>query len=439
MLKSIEIWDFESHEHTLVDGLSGGLNLICGESNAGKTSIVRALRLVAYNEFDPKSLRVGAKWCRVKVTSDKGVVQVTRGPKDNLWEITENGKPTKHLDKVGVAAVPDACKVLGLSIVRLGDTDVPVNIMEQLESHFMLAGIGDEKATGSVRAQIIDEISGLSGIEGVIKSVSLDNTRYGREVKKLEKDIEKTQSQLHDQSALDTESRILDEAGKHLKERDEYLLAHGVAGDVHREFEAVSKTAAKLRAELAAIPDVDKAADELDASKDGFEVVSEGNSLLGEFASVKKSLGVLEVELDGIADVDKADACLSAGDKAISQVRTMRGLLDEHDQTTARLRGLFDELKALPDESAAGAAIESCMNSVKRLKACLVFASEYEDLSQDLTGLESEQQANEKELAKAFKERDEIMKSITICPINLGPVSPECLKPTRRPVAKESE
>jgi AAA15 family ATPase/GTPase len=67
MLKSIEIWNFESHEHTLIDNLSEGLNLICGESNAGKTSIVRALRLVAYNEFDPDSLRVGAKTCKVRV------------------------------------------------------------------------------------------------------------------------------------------------------------------------------------------------------------------------------------------------------------------------------------------------------------------------------------------------------------------------------------
>ncbi len=437
MLKSIEIWNFESHEHTLIDGLSTGLNLICGESNAGKTSIVRALRLVAYNKFDPKSLRVGAKWCRVKVTSDKGVVQVTRGPDDNLWEITENGKPTKHLDKVGVVVVPEACKVIGLTMVRLGDTDVPVNIMEQLESHFMLAGIGDEKATGSIRAQIIDEISGLSGIEVVIKSVSLDNTRYGREVKNLEKDIDKTNSQLHDQNVLDREARVLEQAEKLLQEREDYLLVQAAAETVIQDFEQVVEKVKQLEAELSVLPDVKAAQGSLDVASDGFEVVSEGTNLVGEVASVKKSVTGLSVELGRIGDVKRAESHIVISDSAVAQAQGMRHVLDEKKATVSRLNDLTTSRDSLPDESVAQVAIEKCVVLVGRMEACASLLSDHEGVGADLTDLDAEMKNNKKELVEAFKERDEILKSVTICPINLGPVSQECLKGIRTPVIEE--
>jgi len=439
MLKSIEMWDFESHEHTLVDDLSEGLNLICGESNAGKTSIVRALRLVAYNEFDPKALRVGAKKCKVKVVSDKGSVQVTRGPKDNLWEITENGKPTVELDKVGVKAVPEACKILGLGIVHLGDTDVPVNIMEQLESHFMLSGIGDEKATGSVRAQIVDEISGLSGIEGVIKSVSLDNTRHGREVKRLEKDIDKTRSQLHDQDVLDKEASVLEEAEKHLQEREELLEAQSAAEAVAGEFDSVTERIKKLEAELSAMPNVEKATESLELAEDGMDVVSVGISLVQEFESVGRAKKGLSVELAQIGDVKKAQACIVSADTSTGRLRNMERLWADSQRTKDALNTLKSNMKTLPDESKAQTSMDKCLKLMERIEA-MRKALNSKIISDDHEkSLREQIQDNEEALADAFKRRDEILKSVTICPINLGPVSPECLKGVRTPVIKESK
>ena len=45
MIERLELIDFESHKNTVVD-FSQGLNIITGNSDAGKSSLLRALRLV---------------------------------------------------------------------------------------------------------------------------------------------------------------------------------------------------------------------------------------------------------------------------------------------------------------------------------------------------------------------------------------------------------
>jgi DNA repair exonuclease SbcCD ATPase subunit len=210
MIKKIELWDFECHEHSVLEDFDSGLNLIFGESDSGKTSIVRALRLVAYNDFNPACVRLGAKNCQVRVETEKGWVHVTRG-KDNIWRTCRTGETEQEFTKIGKNILPEASKILGLKIVELGDMSLPVNIMDQNEGHFMLNELGGNNASGSMRAQIVDEISGLSGIEGLIKEVSLDRHRFGRTVKENEDRAKELMATMHDQSVLDAEKKILDE------------------------------------------------------------------------------------------------------------------------------------------------------------------------------------------------------------------------------------
>ena len=171
MIKRLELIDFESHKHTIIDDFSNGLNLLVGDSNSGKSSLLRAIKLAAYNMYDPGCVRIGATKCVVRVDTDKGYVKVVRGPKVNEWEVCKNGEAPEKFQKVGKNIVPQAAEVMGLKLVTLGDVEFPVNVMSQLESHFMLSGVGDKNATGSMRAQIVDEISGLSGFEPLVKDL----------------------------------------------------------------------------------------------------------------------------------------------------------------------------------------------------------------------------------------------------------------------------
>ena len=306
MIKRIELWNFESHEHTVLDDISPALNLLCGESNSGKTSIVRALKLAAYNEFDPRSVRVGATKCTVLVETERGTVKVTRGTKDNLWEVTKTGQTTQYFDKVGKNIVPEAEEIIGLKIVTLGDVAVPVNIMDQLESHFMLKGIGDKDASGSMRAQIVDEISGLSGIEGLIKDVSLDHHRFGREVKETEKTMEAVRLQLHPETVLKAEETVLETAEKDLKDHDTMLTLADEGDGMVSSAVSVRQNILLLDRDLAAIPDTEAAIKEVLLAETAGSKASSASQLNQDGITVSRGVKDLTLKLAGIPDTKTA-------------------------------------------------------------------------------------------------------------------------------------
>lgn len=380
MLKEIEIINFESHEHTVLKDLSPGLNLITGPSNVGKSAAIRALRLISYNWFDPASVRVGAPFCKVRVLTDKGEVCVTRGPKKNTWEITPNGQPTRTLDKVGSKNVPDAEAILGLRLVRLGDVDIPVNIMDQMESHFLLAGFGDGSASGSLRAQIVDEISGLSGVEGLIKEVGLDAHRIGREIKEAEDGMDALRKQLHDEVAIGNEERCLAQAEKSMKDAQD-------CSDVAKQFRETKREYGKLDCE----------------SKD----LSDKLSKLPP-DSVKEVADAVRV---AVSKVDSAMSFLYGWDRAKEAV-----LLFE------------EELAQIGDCALAKTVAEVVVSSLEQLKKVKLAISSLYGLETSIVAKVAELSMVEKALQAQKAEEESLMREFKVCPLTLKPISESCLE-----------
>lgn len=430
MLKRIELWDFEAHEHTVVDDLSQGLNLICGESNAGKTSIVRALKLAAYNEFDPRSVRTGKTKCKVLVETDRGTVLVVRGPKHNHWEVTKNGQRKEEFDKVGVNVVPEAAEVLGLNMVKLGDVDVPVNIMDQLESHFLLSSVGGEKASGSIRAQIVDEISGLSGIEGLIKDVSLDNHRFGREVKETEDAMEETRKQLHNEAELQHESEVLTQAESELKEADDCKTAAESGMAILDSWNQTVEAHNAVMEELNALPDAEAAKKEIQEALAILPRATKAQEMFDEWMFVQDSKKRVEAALAGLPDAARAIEELGEAKKQMERLVAAETLLSEYDRVKGQCEALDEQLASMKDTASALKELELAKQAMDRAVAIQRVIDEARDVERQLGEKQAEIEACEKELEDAMRERDEMMKSITVCPLTLKPVSKECLEGT---------
>jgi len=342
--------------------------------------VARALRLIAYNEFIKGSVRINHKNCEVTVETDKGVVKVIRG-KDNIWEVTPNGEPTQHYEKIGKNPLPQAMEVLGLSKVTLGSVEMPVNIMDQVEGHFMLSDLGGEKATGSIKAQIIDEISGLSGIEEVIRDVSLDCHRFGREIKTIEERIAETEEQMHDQNALDFESSILDKAQALINESSECLK-------VAEEIETVKAN-------------YDREYDSLRTSKD----------------SILK-----------LPDPDKALKLLSKAEEGVNRSQSMGRFLKGYSGLVERIEGQREELTVLPDVDGLNETIDKakeCLEKANNLRKMFVsFSRQKEEIERSREVVKEK----EAEIRQNKKDEDEMMKEVKVCPLTLNPVSGGCLK-----------
>ena len=388
MIKKIEVWNFECWKHAVLDNLDKGLNLIYGDSDSGKTSLVRAVKLVAYNDFDPASVRTGCKNCRVKITTDKGYIDVERGTK-NIWKVCRTGEAEQVFEKIGKSILPQAAEIMGLHIVELGDMKLPVNIMDQNEGHFMLNELGGDNASGSMRAQIVDEISGLSGIEGLIKEVSLDRHRFGRAMKENEDHALKLRESMHNKGELKAEDDLLSEVEGLLSEREKARESISVMADLFEEHHDMNEEAAKVKAQIDSMPNT---------------------------KALKTILGQAQEVFDEAEAMLRLHLAHKAAQEAV-------------DRNQA-------ELDALPDLEAASKAINACEMAIRKAKKARKQADELVNAMESMDKTEESLSEAEVELAEAIKERTDALSDIDVCPLSDRPISKGCIENIKYPVKR---
>ena len=162
MIKKVILKNFESHEDSEIE-FTDGLNLLIGQSNQGKSSIVRAISLVVANQFDKEQVRTGKDFCEITIITDKGHVTARRGESVNQWETCKDGESPKYYKSIGTGVPPEAMGILGMGEVIHGDVNELPNIMFQHEKHYMLSEINGKKATSNMIARMMDDAIGIGG------------------------------------------------------------------------------------------------------------------------------------------------------------------------------------------------------------------------------------------------------------------------------------
>ncbi len=473
MIKRLELTDFESHKHTVIENFSDGLNLLVGDSNSGKSSLLRAIKLAAYNMYDPGCVRIGATKCVVRVDTDKGYVKVVRGPKVNEWEVCKNGEQPIKFQKVGKNIVPLASEVMGLKLVTLGDVEFPVNVMSQLESHFMLSGVGDKNATGSMRAQIVDEISGLSGFEPLVKEVAADGIRFAREKNELDAKVAEIEAKLVPDDVLDKEEFEISNAEREL---DSYSQMTNLYNDVEvfkGRFESVSMRLNESMQSLGKLPEVKELLPMLDLcrvnveSASGMVVLkSKLTRLTEDFEAAHKAIGALPDTSKVKPLVDRSEHLLRNGerivvvynavDAAISNMTAMNHKLAQLPHTENVVAELaederrFDSCRQMVEFASRH---EVCVNRLHKLESielpdaneCLKrvvavekhldaleklsqFSERIEGLRNRMNGLNVNLKNYDENVKAAENEVAELTKNVKVCPLTLKPIGPHCLE-----------
>jgi exonuclease SbcC len=134
MIKRIELTNFMSHEHTVIEPASG-LTVLVGPNNCGKSAVVAALQILCHNENSTYVLRHGEKECSVKVETDDGHTVEWRRKNSPSYVIDG-----VSFDRLGRGAVPDELHpVLRMPLVDAsGDADFDVHFGIQKSPIFLL-------------------------------------------------------------------------------------------------------------------------------------------------------------------------------------------------------------------------------------------------------------------------------------------------------------
>ncbi len=214
MIKSIRLQNFEAHEDTTVH-FGQGLQLLVGKSNSGKSSLLRALRMVVNNDWDKSMVRMGYEFCRVRVETDRGWVEAERGEKVNNWRCCETGGEEQFYQKVGTSVPELATRILGMGERDRGAgiKELP-NFQTQLEKHYMLSEIGDKKASSNMIAVMMDNAIGLGGMEDLIKDLSADLLKDRKWLNEKQSEIVELKSHVMDEAIFNQYEKDVKAIGK---------------------------------------------------------------------------------------------------------------------------------------------------------------------------------------------------------------------------------
>lgn len=189
MITKIEIKNFQSHKNTVLD-FDKGVNVICGESDNGKSAVIRAIRWVVENR--PLGTdKLNSFWNKdfkeemsVKLYTESGWVQRIRTKNLNGYTIFADGKE-KKLEAVGTDVPQEVTDFL-----RVSD----INFQYQFDSPYLISMGGPEASKYLNNIIHLDSIDSMMTVaEGNKRSISSEQKIVDKDISDLEREIKNTE------------------------------------------------------------------------------------------------------------------------------------------------------------------------------------------------------------------------------------------------------
>ena len=211
-IKKIDLINFQSHKYTSLD-FADGLNVIVGPSDNGKTSILRAIRWVFFNE--PQGLgmlRNNEDFVSVRIYFNNDYsVERKRSKKENLYIIyNEKTGEVQEFNSLRTGLPPEVSNVMKIKKITLDKaSDINFNIQFQHDGPFMFSYTATQKSALIGKMYNLDVVDkAIDDTNKDIKSQKSDIKRINEEIKELDekiliyKDIEKEEKLLKDRETL---------------------------------------------------------------------------------------------------------------------------------------------------------------------------------------------------------------------------------------------
>ena len=204
MINSLKIFNFQSHEETELN-FSEGVNVVIGQSDCGKTAIVRALRWLIWNRPSGDSIR--STWggeTSVELYTEGGKVIRTKDKGDTYMLVPAKGKDNTF--KAFGTVVPDEIN----SFLNISE----INLQNQLDAPFLLSSTSGQVAEHFNRVAHLEKIDqGTSNINSAIRSLEQDIKYKTAEIEKQEEQLkqfehlEKFEAELEVLEGMETKLR----------------------------------------------------------------------------------------------------------------------------------------------------------------------------------------------------------------------------------------
>lgn len=295
LLEYIALANFRRHESIKVV-LEPGVNVACGASKSGKSTLIRALRWIAFNRPTGNSiLRWGAETVKAKLGVDGRTVLRKRGPSTNIYKLDDQ-VPHKSFG----TDVPD-------DVARLLNVSPTFNFSGQHSAPFLF------NLTPGDAARELNAVVNLDKIDEVLGHLASEVRRTNAAVTVGEQRL----------AAAEDKARSL--------------------GWVEAVNVALRKT--------------EEAAEEVQSVVDELEIVE---SMVDKVRQLTNKLATLETEMSKVtAETDKVDAAIAKADAALTALRMAERVVDQV-RRVAWSFGKADRAATLAEADAAELSAGRC-------------------------------------------------------------------------------
>lgn len=378
-IEAVQLKGWQSHVDSNFN-LGPGLNVITGPSDAGKTSIIRAVRWVAFNDPAGEAFvnaAVGGTTVVIKLSNGVTVEKRRRSGKTAYMLQLSPGDEPKIFEK---SEVPEEVKtVLGIIKQSFGDFVATLNFSFQLDAPFLIS------EPPSAGAKILGRIAGTEVIDLAIKSVAKDNYKANQERLQANKDIERIGKELKDFEDLETLKNQL-EACEYLVEQVDAAAAKNSNLTKYRDnYIILSKKIAELAQELDRLLIVeDLEVDLLNMEK----AQQRYDTLLGLYSrlgNLENSIADLTHKLGMYVGVDALYEEVATLEKDCTKLSTLSNLSIVYKKYTEEVKSIKNILDATADLDVASELLTLVNDTECKLSRLQRVATAYQENASCIT------------------------------------------------------
>jgi exonuclease SbcC len=324
MLQSLALTDFQSHKETRLV-LSPGINVVVGESDSGKTAILRALNWAIQNRPSGTAFqRHGTKSTEVRIETDQGELVRYRG-KGNGYRI--NGVELSAIR----TEVPN-------EVTQFLQIDSILNVQGQLDAPFLLS-----MSPGEV-AQTLNRIAHLDEIDVALFNVAKHLRDKGAELKSA-------QTQQSDLEVQYRQFEYLDQMEIDVAELERIQQVTSEVGERFAGLRTLAQDLGQVVSDLSMLPNVDIMEmwyQEVSDAQAELCTLSANQWALQDLIDEEQRIHVMLLDLPALDGWEKQHQfCTKTNEGLVSQKRqldTLSELLRVYGLERARLVALSEEL-----------------------------------------------------------------------------------------------
>lgn len=308
-IRSIRLRNFQSHvDSKLEPAPAGGLTVITGPTDSGKSAIIRGMKWALYNQPQGDDFRrVGCDFVEVALVTDHGTVTRRRAATVNRYIV--NGQP---LEGFGRDVPLEVQEVTGVRPVRLGDQVILANLAGQLDAPFLGSSI-----SGPVRARILGLLAGTEVIDRAARDLGTDIYRDRQEAKRLESEVASLRQQVTQYDHLPrlaaAIARLRELAAEVQASQDRLQALRAVRG----RLAVIQTRKAEAARELANLGDID-GADALAGVITGYyEFHQKLAAIRDQLRRITGEISVQQTLLSGLGGTEQSASALESSEAAI--------------------------------------------------------------------------------------------------------------------------